>query len=99
AEYICDSVDNLDDPSRRPGQGSTTGTNYGTGSTPVLPEYLLAGTSTGHNITPEHAVLSKYNYSRNLSTFYQFTKANKEGTDWFSEITRNAPMQTNHASV
>lgn len=99
AEYIYASFNNLNDPSRRPGQGSTTGTNYGTGSTPVLPEYLLAGTTTGHNITPEHTDLSKYNYSRNLSTFYQITKANKEGTDWFREITRNAPMQNYQLSV
>ena len=98
-EYIYASFNNMNDPSRAPGQGGTTGTNYGTGSTPVLPDYLLAGTSTGHNVTPAAADMSNYNYSRNLSTFYQITKANKQGTDWFREITRPAPMQNYQLSI
>lgn len=93
AEYYYASFNNMNDPDWLPGTGSTTGTNYGTGTTPVLPEYLLAGNATGHNVTPSDADLSKYNYSRNLSSFYQITKANKQGTDWFREITTNAPIQ------
>jgi TonB-linked SusC/RagA family outer membrane protein len=98
-EYIYAAFTNMNDPTRLPGQGATTGTNYGTGTTPVLPEYLLAGNTTGHNVTAASADMSKYNYSRNLSTFYQITKANKNGTDWFREITRNAPMQNYQLSV
>lgn len=98
-EYIYAAFNNMNDPTRLPGQGGTTGTNYGTGSSPVLPEYLLAGTATGHNVTAAQADLSRYNYSRNLSNFYQITKANQEGTDWFREITTNAPMQNYQLSV
>lgn len=70
-----------------------TGANYGTGATPVLPEYLIAGNVAGQNITPADADPSRYNYSRNPSTFYQITRANQQGTDWFDEITENAPIQ------
>jgi len=99
ADYLYASFNNMNDPTRRPGLGSTTGTNYGTGSTPVLPEYLLAGNKTGHNITSADVDPSLYNYSRNLSTFYQITKANKEGTDWFREISTNAPIQNYQLSI
>jgi TonB-linked SusC/RagA family outer membrane protein len=68
-----------------------TGTNYGTGATPVLPDYLLAGSATGQNVTPADADPAKY--SNNPKTWYQITKANKEGTNWFDEITENAPIQ------
>jgi len=77
-----------------PGTTQTTGTNYGTSpTTPTLPEYLLAGTVTGQNITAADADPSKYNYSTDAATFYQITKANQQGTDWMRAITRNAPIQ------
>ena len=38
AEYLYTSFNNMNDPAQAPGQGSTTGSIYGTGSTPVLPE-------------------------------------------------------------
>jgi TonB-linked SusC/RagA family outer membrane protein len=83
-----------------PGQGSTTGTNYGTSATtPTLPEYLLAGTKTGQEITAADADPSKYNYSTDPRTFYQITKANQTGTDWMRAITRNAPMQNYELSL
>ncbi|MDB5020491.1 MAG: SusC/RagA family TonB-linked outer membrane protein [Pedobacter sp.] len=83
AEYVFTSYKNA-------GQ-VPTGTNYGTGATPVLPEYLLAGGATGQNVTPADADPSKY--SNNPSTWYQITKANQQGTNWFDEITENAPIQ------
>ncbi|MFT3748082.1 MAG: TonB-dependent receptor [Agriterribacter sp.] len=99
ADYLYASFNNLNDPAQAPGKGSTTGTNYGTGSTPVLPEYLLAGTKTGHDVTAADADMSKYNYTRDASKFYQITKANQQGTDWFREITTTAPMQNYMLSV
>jgi TonB-linked SusC/RagA family outer membrane protein len=71
-----------------------TGANYGTGATPVLPEYLLAGNTSGQNVTPATADPSRYNYSRDPATFYQITRANQQGTDWFDEITEPAPTQS-----
>ena len=99
AEYLYASFTNLNKPAQAPGQVSTTGTNYGTGSTPVLPEYLLAGTKTGQDVTAADADMAKYNYSRNGATFYQITKANQQGTDWFREVSTNAPMQNYMLSV
>lgn len=86
---------------KTPGLTGTTGTNYGSDPlTPVLPDYLVAGTKTGHEVTAADADPSKYNYSlEDPSQFYQITKANKEGTNWFEEITRNAPMQNYQLSI
>ncbi|HRP31566.1 MAG TPA: TonB-dependent receptor [Agriterribacter sp.] len=99
AEYLYASFNNMNDPAQAPGQGSTTGSNYGSGSTPVLPDYLLAGKVTGQNVTSSDADPEKYNYSRDPATFYQIVKANKSGTNWFREITRNAPIQNYMLSV
>lgn len=73
---------------------SATATMYGGGPSPVLPEYLLAGSALGHNITAADADPSRYNYSRENSTFYQITRANHAGTNWFNELTENAPIQS-----
>ncbi|WP_316840501.1 TonB-dependent receptor [Pedobacter gandavensis] len=75
------------------------GTNYGNGLTPTLPEYLIAGTKSGQMITPADADPAKYNYSRDPGTFYQITKANQEGTNWFDEITKSAPIQNYQLSA
>ena len=80
--------------------GSTQADYYGSGTTPTLPEYLLAGSVVGQNVTAADADPSKYNYSpTNSTTFYQITKANQAGTNWFKEITHNAPMQNYELSV
>ena len=85
---------------KTPGLSGTTGSNYGSDPlTPVLPDYLVAGTKTGHNITAADADPSLYNYSMDASQFYQITRANKEGTNWFEEITQNAPMQNYQLSI
>lgn len=64
---------------------------YGTND--PLPEYLIAGDVYGNKITAADVNPSKYNYSRDGDTFYQITKANQAGTDWFREVTRTAPTQ------
>jgi len=97
AEYVYKRFKNAGET---PGTLETTGSNYGTDpNNPTLPDYLLAGSKTGQLITPEDADPSKYNYVMDQSQFYQITRANKEGTNWFREITRNAPMQNYQLSV
>lgn len=81
------------------GSDATTGVNYGPGTTPILPDYLVAGGKFGHQVTAADADMSKYNYSRDPGTFYQITKANKAGTNWFEEITENAPIQNYQLSL
>lgn len=83
AEYVFATFRNANLP--------ISGTNYGTGATPVLPEYLLAGGVSGQDITPADADPSRY--SNNPNTFYQITRANQAGTNWFEEITEVAPIQ------
>lgn len=84
---------------RNAGLTPSTGTNYGTGATPTLPEYLLAGSATGQNITAADADPSKYNYTRDPNTFYQITRANQQGTNWFNEMTESAPTQSYQLSA
>jgi len=84
---------------RNAGLTPSTGTNYGTGSSPTLPEYLVAGSATGQNITAADADPSKYNYTRDPNTFYQITRANQQGTNWFDEITESAPTQSYQLSA
>jgi TonB-linked SusC/RagA family outer membrane protein len=84
---------------RNAGLPPSTGTNYGSGSSPTLPTYLLAGSATGQNITPADADPSRYNYSRDPNTFYQITRANQQGTNWFDEITESAPTQSYQLSA
>jgi TonB-linked SusC/RagA family outer membrane protein len=92
AEYLFTSY-------RNAGLTPSTGTNYGTGANPTLPEYLLAGSATGQNITAADADPSKYVYSRDPATFYQITRANQQGTNWFDEITETAPIQNYQLSA
>lgn len=92
AEYLSRGYTNA-------GQTPPASVNYGSGSNPTLPDYLVAGTKFGQNVTPADADPSKYRYSRDPSTFYQITRANKLGTNWFDEMTENAPIQNYHLSA
>lgn len=96
AQYVWTQYSNAGQPIA----GSTMANYYGSGATPTLPEYLLAGSAVGQNVTAAQADPSKYNYSpTNSTTFYQITKANQAGTNWFKEITHNAPMQNYELSM
>ncbi|MFD1770210.1 SusC/RagA family TonB-linked outer membrane protein [Sphingobacterium suaedae] len=72
------------------------------GTNLALPDYLLAGAlgrEKNSEITPADVDMSKYNYSRDAATFYQITKANKAGTNWFKELSQNAPTQSYQLSA
>ncbi|MEN9612631.1 MAG: hypothetical protein RLZZ628_3445, partial [Bacteroidota bacterium] len=69
---------------------------YGSGSSPVLPEYLLVGDRSGSaipagsvNLTTE---ATKYNNDASKGAVYLVIPSNKAGTDWYKAITRAAPM-------
>ena len=67
-----------------------------------LPVYLLVGDKgleKQEAISPSDYDMSKYNYSKDPQTFYQITKANQQGTDWFRELSQNAPMQSYQLAV
>jgi TonB-linked SusC/RagA family outer membrane protein len=62
---------------------------YGSGLTPVIPDYVVpAGRMEGDPLVDP----TLYNYTPG-SSFYNITKANKEGTDWYKEIFQRSPVQ------
>lgn len=64
---------------------------YGTGDTPVLPDYLLVGSVKGYTGTVNLSEEEKlYNVDPEAGPIYQVVKANKSGTNWYDAITRNA---------
>lgn len=70
---------------------------YGTGATPVLPDYILpTGAKEGDpSVDPAKY---KLNYD-DIPGSYLISRANKVGTNWFNELTRNAPMMRHALSV
>ncbi|RAV28498.1 SusC/RagA family TonB-linked outer membrane protein [Sinomicrobium soli] len=90
----------INKPGATPGTDATTGANYGSDPTrPTLPEYLLAGTAEGHNITAADADPSRYRYVMDPEQYYTIVKANQKGTDWFDVITRDAPIRNHQLSI
>ncbi|MGI8598623.1 MAG: TonB-dependent receptor plug domain-containing protein, partial [Chitinophagaceae bacterium] len=75
---------------------------YGSGQNPVLPEFILVGGSGGAGISRNdpRADPSLYSLDRNNpGSAYLIVPANQQGTNWFQEITRNAPMMNHNVSV
>lgn len=67
---------------------------YGTGQTPVLPNWLIVGANSGASITNVDLAAEKLKYNNDQSKrgLYLVTPSNKEGTDWYAAITRKAPL-------
>ncbi len=70
---------------------------YGTGAAPVLPDYILPnGKMEGDPAVDPSKYFLDYD---NINGSYLITKANKQGTNWYNELTRNAPMMNHNLSV
>jgi len=71
---------------------------YGSGQTPVLPDYLLVGSNVGLSASQVDLAAEKLKYNTNSANgpVYLVIPANKQGTNWYKEITRVAPM-TRHS--
>ncbi|MEO0040910.1 MAG: hypothetical protein RL329_358 [Bacteroidota bacterium] len=69
---------------------------YGNGTKPVLPDYLLVGDRSGADIPVGSINLTteatKYNNDASKGGVYLVVPSNKAGTDWYGAITRAAPM-------
>jgi len=76
---------------RNSGVANPSSKQYGSGAEPVIPDYI---TPTGSFAGDPNTDPSTYNKTSN-----QITLANKTGTDWYKEITRNAPVQNHNISV
>ena len=79
--------------------GNPSHQQYGNGANPVVPDYILAGSSYGITLNPGNpndpalALVNPSLYNYNRTGFYQIVEANKEGTDWHKEILRPAAIQ------
>jgi TonB-dependent starch-binding outer membrane protein SusC len=66
---------------------------FGTGATPVIPDYISVGGTPGVTGSVDLAKEKlKYNIVPANGAVYQVIKANKAGTNWYKEITRMAPV-------
>jgi len=75
---------------------------YGSGATPVLPDYIAPGglKEGDPGVDPSlYNVDPNYKNPSDLDNFYRITKANKQGTDWFHEIFKPAPITSHNVSV
>ena len=71
-------------------------------ATPVIPEYILAGTNSGVQSGDPSANADLYKLDLNDvngAGTYLIVKANKTGTDWLGAVTKAAPMQSHNISV
>ncbi|WP_121356987.1 SusC/RagA family TonB-linked outer membrane protein [Flavisolibacter nicotianae] len=76
----------------KPGDVNWGNKQFGNGATPVIPDYITPTGYTGSDPSKIDPSL----YDKNS---YQITRANKIGTNWYKEITRNAPTQSHNISV
>ncbi len=84
---------------RNSGQPVPTG-QYGTGTTPRLPDYILAGNLPGRMEGDPAVNPNLYNLNLdNINGSYLIARANKEGTNWYDEITQNAPIMNHNISL
>jgi TonB-linked SusC/RagA family outer membrane protein len=66
---------------------------FGKGSSPVIPDYLSVGGKSGVSGAIDlEAERLKYNIDPRNGATYQVIESNRAGTDWYDEITRNAPI-------
>jgi len=72
------------------------------GESKKLPDYLINGPKVGGKdvITDADIDMSKYKFDAgSRADFFQITKANKTGTNWFDALSQNAPTQSHQLSV
>jgi TonB-linked SusC/RagA family outer membrane protein len=73
---------------------------YGTGATPRLPDYILAGTASGLMEGNPLVNPSLYNLDiANVSGSYLIVRANKTGTNWYDAITQSAPLKNHNITM
>jgi len=63
---------------------------YGTGSTPVLPDWLLVGPTSGIIGAAPGNPAEDYNVDFDAGPIYNVIRANKQGVDWYDAITQDA---------
>ena len=73
---------------------------YGTGDTPVVPDWLLVGGQAGIvGSIDEAAAAENYNVDFSAGPIYNVFRANKAGTDWYDAITQDAFLQRHNIGL
>lgn len=75
---------------------------YGNGATPRIPDYILpSGAMEGDpRVDPSKYYLNpNYTDLTDYGNFYQISRANKAGTDWYHEVFRPAPITSHNVAV
>lgn len=77
-----------------PVTGNPTSPQYGTGANPVIPDYILPGGKFegDPDVDPSRYFLTP-------TDNYLIVRANKQGTNWYKEITQNAPIMNHNISM
>ncbi len=70
--------------------------NYGSGATPVLPDYTIPTGAKNGSAAVDPAL---YNVDYSKGPIYQITQANKSGTNWFKESTQTAPITNQNLTL
>lgn len=71
---------------------------YGSGTQPVIPDFILAGGESGVMEGNPAADPSLYNIDFTKPR-HQIVRANKEGTDWWDEVFDPSPIQNHQLTV
>ncbi|HEY6977396.1 MAG TPA: TonB-dependent receptor [Chitinophagaceae bacterium] len=79
--------------------GNPTHPQYGNGTQPEIPDYILIGSRNGVVGQPTPEELAQYNIDYNKGDIYQIVGANKTGTDWYHELFTPAPIQSHTISA
>ena len=73
---------------------------YGTGQTPVLPDWLLVGSNSGIVGSIDLAAEEmNYNTDFDAGPIYLVIPANQSGTDWFDAITQNGILHRHNIGL
>ena len=87
---------------------ATTGSVFGNGATPVLPDYIFftGAPNNGTPIMTGNAGVDPTKYQLDYGRLgdggyspYIIVPTNKSGTNWYDVATRNAPMQSHNISM
>ena len=72
---------------------------YGNGPTPVMPDYLYAGSNNGLHEGDPRANPALYNLDYTHGPIYQIVPFDKKGTDWFHKSFKPAVSQNHTVSI
>jgi TonB-dependent SusC/RagA subfamily outer membrane receptor len=76
--------------------GNPKTAQYGNGPTPVIPDYIVPA---GVFERDPSLNFSNYNIDYSKGEIVQFVKANKQGTNWYDEITEVTPIQSHSLGI